>query len=491
MKKCILNYKLHNKLIRINYPVLALGLVLIIGILTLFVEPVIGMADNGDFYRIINKSGAYHLNKNNNEIFLGYFIKDYGIYKYNNDYENLLISTQSIFIKIAIFLDMFFTKDYILDIRFMSAIFLILQSIGIYLLVKTLINRLDNPKDKLIITLVVILVFCDTGYMAYYNSFYGEGVNICCFLLSIGILMYMIEFNKFTWYNIIFFAISSFLFFGAKQQLAPMGILISFIFIIIASYKNNTKIKILGVILSTIFIISSVIFYQNITGDFKYINNYHSMNRGILLNEDNAEDILKRFNINPQYSLLKETNFFEEIKLLNPYDEFLTDDYYNKFSLDKVLAYYITNPKALFKMLQLGFNNSYSIRPQVIGNYEKAQNKAFGEKSYFFALWSTFKEKFIPKNILVTITTISIYLYISISRFIKGRKANDKKLVFKEEAYFYIFLTGLSQIIISVIGAGDADLAKHVFMYNMAFDLIFIYMFSLFLENKAESHKVV
>ncbi|GAA0076295.1 membrane protein [Clostridium sp. CTA-5] len=487
MKKRIL----HNKLMNINFPILALVLVLIIGILTLFINPIIGMADNGDFYRIINQNGLYNLNKNDNEIYLGYFIKNYGIYKYNNDYENLLTSTQSIFIKMAIFLDKIFTRNYIFDIRFMSAIFLIIESIAVYLLVKTLVNKLGNPKDKLIITLVVILIFCDTGYMSYYNSFYGEGVNICCFLLSIGLLMYMIEFNKFTWYNIIFFAISSFLFFGAKQQLAPMGILISFIFIIIASYKNNTGIKILSVTLSAIFIISSVMFYRKITGDFKYINNYHSMNRGILLNEDNAEDILKRFNINPQYSLLKETNFFEEIRLINPYDEFLTDDYYNKFSLDKVLTYYITNPKAFFKMLQFGFNNSYSIRPQVIGNYEKSQNKAFGEKSYFFAFWSTFKEKFIPKNILVTITTISIYLYISISRLIKGRKANNKKLVFKEEAYFYIFLTGLSQIIISVIGAGDADLAKHVFMYNMAFDLIFIYMFSLFLENKTESHKVV
>ncbi|WP_308462433.1 glycan biosynthesis hexose transferase WsfD [Clostridium weizhouense] len=484
MKKCILNYKLHNKLININFPVLASVIVLIIGILTLFINPIIGMADNGGFYKVINQNGLYNLNENNNEVFLGYFIKNYGICKYNNDYENLGISTQSIFIKTAIFLDMFFTKDYILDIRFMAAIFLIIQSIGIYLLVKTLINKVHNIKDKLIITLIVILILCDTGYMAYYNSFYSEGVEISCFLLSIGLLMYMIEFNKFTWYNIIFFAISSFLFFGTKEQLIPIGIFISFIFIVIGSYKNNIAIKVLSIILSIVFIISSIVFYNSNQGNLKYTNRYHAMNRGILLNQNDADDILKYFKINPQYSLLKETNFFEEIKLLNPYDEFLIDEYYNRFPLNKILEYYITNPGMFFNMLNIGFDNSYSIRPQVIGNYEKVQNKAFGEKSYFFALWSTFKEKFIPKNILVTIITISIYLYISISRFIRGKKFNDNKLVFKEEAYFYIFLTGLSQIIISIINVGDADLSKHVFMYNMAFDLIFIYMISLFLESK-------
>ncbi|MBN1038545.1 hypothetical protein DVW12_07435 [Clostridium botulinum] len=481
------NHKYNNilKLDKINYPLLASFLVLIIGSLTLFIHPIIGMADNGDFYRVINKSGAYHLNKNSNDIFLGYFIKDYGIYKYNNDYANILISTQSIFVKLAIFLDSFFTKDYVLDIRFMSIMFLIIEAIGVYFFIKSLINKVDNSKYKLIITLLTILIFCDTGYLAYYNSFYGESVNICCFLMSIGLLIYMIEFDKFTWYNLIAFGISSFLFFGSKQQLAPVGILISFIFIIIGVYTTNKPLtKILTYILAIIFIISSMVFYKSITGDFKYINIYHSMNRGILLNEDDPDSILEDFNISTQYSLLQETDFFEEIKLLDPYEEKLIDDYYEKFSLGKILEYYITHPKAFIKVLKISFNNGYSIRPKVIGNYEQSEHKEFGAKSYFFATWSTFKEKFIPKNMLFTVATIVIYLYLSTSRFLKAIKNNNKKIQLKEITYFYVFLVGISQIIISVIGAGDADLSKHVFMYNMAFDLIFIYIISLIFENK-------
>ncbi|KAI3345770.1 hypothetical protein CIT17_11935 [Clostridium botulinum] len=434
---------------------------------------------------MINKSGAYHLNKNSNDIFLGYFIKDYGIYKYNNDYANILISTQSIFVKSAIFLDRLFTKDYVLDIRFMSVMFLIIEAIGIYFFIKALINKVDNSKYKLIITLLTILIFCDTGYLAYYNSFYGESVNICCFLMSIGLLIYMIEFDKFTWYNLIAFGISSFLFFGSKQQLAPVGILISFIFIIIGVYTTNKPLtKILTYILAIIFIISSMVFYKSITGDFKYINIYHSMNRGILLNEDDPDNILEDFNISTQYSLLQETDFFEEIKLLDPYEEKLIEDYYEKFSLGKILEYYITHPKAFIKVLKISFNNGYSIRPKVIGNYEQSEHKKFGAKSYFFATWSTFKEKFIPKNMLFTVATIVIYLYLSTSRFLKAIKNNNKKIQLKEITYFYVFLVGISQIIISVIGAGDADLSKHVFMYNMAFDLIFIYIISLIFENK-------
>ena len=38
----------------------------------------------------------------------------------------------------------------------------------------------------------------------------------------------------------------------------------------------------------------------------------------------------------------------------------------------------------------------------------------------------------------------------------------------------YVYLAGLSQIFISVIGAGDADLSKHVFLFNLTFDFMLI-----------------
>ncbi|SFC19874.1 hypothetical protein [Clostridium uliginosum] len=483
MKKSVLYFKVNKIFNKINYPFLAASLVIIIGIFTLFVSPIIGMADNGDFYRVMNQNGVYHINKEDKDIFLGYFNKDYGIYKYNNDYAKILISTQSIFIKIAVFIDELFNKDYILDIRFMSALFLLIQATGIYLLVKVLINKIDKPKYKMIIVLLITLIFCDTGYFAYYNSFFGEGVNICCFLLSIGILMYMIEFDKVNVCTLFLFGVSSFLFFGAKQQLAPVGILIAFIFAKIGTLKKQKILKGISFILFIIFIISSAVFYESITGDFKYINSYHAMNRGILLNEDNPDEILKNFNISSQYSLLKDTNFFEETTLTDLYDKDLIDDYYKKFPIGKILSYYVTHPKVILKMAKASFSNSYSIRPEVIGNYEKKANKTFGQKSYFFALWSTFKDKIIPKNILFSLVTIAIYLYISIRRFIKCKRDKNIKEIFIQEAYFYIFLVGFSQVIISVIGAGDADLAKHVFMYNMTFDLIFIYLISLMLKK--------
>lgn len=480
----------------VNYPIAAFWLVIIIGTVTLFCKPVIGMADNGDFYRVISTNGVYELNPKDQNLYFGYFNKDYGIYKYNNDNEKNFTSTQGIFIKLAVYINEIFNKNYVFDIRLMSWMFLIAEALGIYLIVKALTTELIKDKYKMTITLVTILIFCDTGYLAYYNSFYGEALNISFFLLSIGILLYMIEFNKFNKLNILMFGITSFIFLGSKQQLAPVGILLAAVVLRLGFKIKGNLFKVLTLSLSIGFIISSILFYNAISGDFEYINRYHSMNRGILLYEDNPDEVMKYFNIDEQYSLLKETTFYDDVTLVDLYDNKLIENYYKKFTTGKILSYYITHPRAFFKMMKISFDNAYSIRPNSIGNYEKSANKEFGAKSYFFALYSTVKQKVFTGNLIFSIITIAMYLYISILRYIKGCKTKDYKIIFKEEAYFYIFLVGLSQIIISVIGAGDADLAKHVFMYNISFDLILIYFVSIELakheqkKNKFISYRI-
>ncbi|MFR3912201.1 MAG: hypothetical protein ACLTYB_13815 [Clostridium paraputrificum] len=86
---------------RISPQLLTFFLILIIGGITLFIRPIIGVADNGDYFRIMSSNNLYHLPIEEDKI-LGYFNKDYGIYEYYNESETLLISTQSFFIKFAL-----------------------------------------------------------------------------------------------------------------------------------------------------------------------------------------------------------------------------------------------------------------------------------------------------------------------------------------------------------------------------------------------------
>lgn len=471
--------KLDKLLLKVNFPVLAAMLVILIGSITLFIKPIIGVADNGDFFRIMRQSDLHYLNNNpadENERFLSYFQKDYGINQFYNDSQRLLISTQSLLIRAAIFLNELITRNYkVFDIRFLSAILLIIQAIAAYLLVKVFTSDVKRPTLKLIITLLYIFIFMDTGYIAYFNSFYGEGVNIPFFLLSTGILLYMIKFNKFKWYNLIAFLLTSFIFFGAKQQLAPTGILLALLTWRIICYKNKKSIKVVSIMMIITFVMGAIFFHKSIEGDFNFINRYHSLNRGILLNEEDPDKILEDMGINNQYSLLENTIYFSPVSQIDLNDKSLKEKYYDRFTIVDIVKYYAFHPKDMIKMAEIGFGNAYYIRPMVQGNYEKSAGKLPGEKSYFFSGWSLFKADVLPHNLLASLAYIGLFFFYSVKRYIKARNYNRDDDCLFEEAYLYIFLVGFSQIVISLVGAGDADLSKHELMYNMSWDMMFLY----------------
>lgn len=475
----------------INYGILAMILILIIGGTTLFISPCIGMADNGDFYRTISQTNLYHLVKDRDDMFLGYFNKYYGINQYYTNPGKMLFTTQAIIVKIAVLVDRFLTKDYIFDIRFLALIYLLVHALGSYFIAKVFTEDLKREWHKIILTLIVVFIFGDTAYIAYFNSFYAEATSLCFFILSIGIFLNMCRFQRFTLINILSFAVSTFLFLGSKQQLSPIGALLFILLIRMGFVINNRVYKIVSLGLAVFFIAAAGYLFVGIKGDFDYMNRYHAMTRGILLYENNPEEIIKSFNIDEQYAMLQENIFFEDVPMINPYSEELKEKFFDKYSTFTILGYYLKHPDSLVKMLGYAADNGYDIKPPAMGNYEKTEGKPFKAQSNFFSLWSNLKKN-IPHGLLLSCIYISSFLWIAINKYIKAFKNKDSGYILFEEGMIYVLLVGLSQIAISIIGAGDADLAKHVFMYNISFDLMVIYIINGVLvarENKLQKRQ--
>ncbi|MCI1716668.1 hypothetical protein, partial [Clostridium sp.] len=328
-----------------------------------------------------------------------------------------------------------------------------------------------------------IFIFCDTGYISYFNSFYGEALSITSFMLSIGILLYMYKFKKYTMANFLLFFILSILFVGSKQQFAPVGMLVCAVLFRLSTCLKNRLFHYVPAVLIVVTLGLSTYFYKSISGDFDYINRYHAMTRGILIYEKNPDDLLKKLNINPQYSLLSETTFFNQIPVINPNDDKLKKTFYSKYSTFSILKFYLKNPEIFLKMMNFAVKNGYSIRPKAMGNYEKSAGKSYGSQSYFFSAWSGIKEHYMPHNLFLTIIAFGIYFVFSAKRYRVASKNSDMDSRLFEETFVYIFLTGVSQLFISVIGAGDADLGKHVFMFNVSFDIIFLYSIYLIIRK--------
>lgn len=90
-----------------------------------------------------------------------------------------MVSTQSLLIKPAMFLDRLITgNDKVFDLRFLGGLLLVFQLIATYLIIKVFCSYLRTGIGKAVITFMYLFIFMDTGYIAYLNSLFGEGVNI-------------------------------------------------------------------------------------------------------------------------------------------------------------------------------------------------------------------------------------------------------------------------------------------------------------------------
>ncbi len=465
--------------------VIAASLVLII---TLFVPPLVGMADNGDFYRAINGNGLYKLDRDAPDQFLSYFSSRYGIYQYFNDYEDSLVSSQTPFIHAAVVLDRLLTgNDAVFDVRFLAFLIGLWALVALYLLVDYATWGLEK-RFSYLIAAIAVLIFFDTGYIAYFNSFYAEGLVLVSFLTAMTCALLIRQRRYSTYALLAAYVLSGAILTGAKQQNAPLGVLLGLLCIPMmlglpqpdcdAAPKAKAVRRVITGACAFLLCFCGGAVYILIPQEFVEINQYHAMTRGILMSAENPEEALEYFDIDPQYSLLDGSIYYERYPAVNVESDALKADFFPKYNFVSVAAYYLMHPHDLILMLNNAAENAYSIRPDVIGNFERSAGREPGQKAAFFTLHSTLKNIVIPK----TVGFVLIWLVTMLSLSLKDR--------WRTLVLLCVMLSGFSQVGVSIVGAGDADLSKHIFLYNVAFDYVnFIILSTVFMSWRTNVYR--
>lgn len=458
-------------------PVLAVIAAFCIQLAVLYVPPVIGMADNGDFYRIINGNGVYKLDRYQDDQYFSYFSREYGVYQYFNEYESSIFSSQTLFIRAALALDRLFTgDDHLFDIRFLAALVSVWSLIAIYLLVDYASWGLKKRYGYCVAALAV-LIFADTGYTAYFNSFFAESIVLVSFLTAMASALLIFQGRRHGKMLFGLYLFSSAVLISAKQQNAPLGLFLGLLAIPLVFSLFRKRIAFGGSLVrrlravtagaSALMIFSlGVAIYVIIPQEFVDINKYHAMTRGVLMASQNPEEALEQFRIDSQYSLLDQSIFYERYPAVDVEGEMLENHFYPHYGFVSVSLYYLSHPGELMIMVNAIARNANSIRPASMGNFERSAGREAGAKTSFFALHSWLKDRIVPDTVGFMIIWTMAMLGLSFQE-------KQRTLVL-----LCGILMGLSQIAVSIIGAGDADLSKHLFLYNVAFDFTYFLIVS-------------
>lgn len=143
--------------------------------------PVVGLADNGDYQRVMSWAGLDHSTDAHDERYFSFLRTTYRILPLGSTRGGYL-SSEALLALAARFLAVAFGAGAVFDLRVLAAVHIALYVLAIGLMVRA--TRALEPAAQILAAILLVFFFTDVGYVAPFNSFYSQTASLLFLMLS-------------------------------------------------------------------------------------------------------------------------------------------------------------------------------------------------------------------------------------------------------------------------------------------------------------------
>jgi hypothetical protein len=445
--------------------VLAIAIVAILSLI-LMPCPITGVADNGDFARIMNSTGLSTLSDLREDRYFGYVNRLYNT-SYIIPFGGGYLSTQIPLVLTAVYISKALSGTPLFDIRILGEIYILVLAAAAFLTAGCIRRRAGYV--SLFSAFVSIPVFCDIGYTAYFNSLYGEPVTFTFLLLMAGTALTLAAEEKPAVWMLLLFGAAALLFTGAKVQNSPAGLLAALLCIRLASLRKDVVWRSIALFAAAAVVLVSLGCYLGVSKEIKVCNKYQSVFYGILKNSPDPAGDLQELGLDPSLAPLAGTNYFMESYPIDIRRPEFKKMIYDNVNYTKVAGFYFRHPARFLQKLGFAAENGFQLK-QGVGNFEKYPGISYKQTTNTLSFWSDFKMNVLPHTLLFVAAFYVMVFLVLAYEYGRSEKPGKRFLV---EFFGFIALTGIMQFILPIIADGEADISKHLFLFDVSFDLLF------------------
>ena len=228
------------------------------------------------------------------------------------------------------------------DIRVLSFIYAVMHLAALFIWMKY--NKSESKLLNAFTVAIAVFVFVDVGYIAYFNSFFGEAITLIFMLMMLGFGLAVVQSKEPSKRLLLLFYIASFCLVCTKLQNAPIGLLLILIGLRFWSIRTDRSWRKMIVISSAVLLFATAVMYIAAPKDLKNINLYQTVFFGILKDSPNPEAALKELGLPIELKVLAGTNYFQGDTAIKQNDPILFEHLYNRLGHKDVLLYYMKNP---------------------------------------------------------------------------------------------------------------------------------------------------
>ncbi|MDF2726271.1 MAG: hypothetical protein K0Q59_5949, partial [Paenibacillus sp.] len=185
-------------------------------------RPIVGVADNGDYLRIMLSTGLDYLQPEPSyaDKYFAYFIRELRLTELG---VGSYISTQVPLVLIATWINKLLYSTTVFDMRFMAGVYGALLLAAFWALGTHRGARPMPMAGRIALGLLLVFVFADAGYTGYFNSLFGEPVSLTFLLLTVALALTSASRDRPSRWLLAAFFICAICLTGSKTQNAPIG----------------------------------------------------------------------------------------------------------------------------------------------------------------------------------------------------------------------------------------------------------------------------
>lgn len=320
---------------------------------------------------------------------------------------------------------------------------------------------------------VILFMMCDIGYVSYFNSLYGEGFQHILFIALFGFILTAI--NRPLGISEIISAAFVLLLYGLSKFFnIPIAILIALTLVLLSLKHKPAKkelfVTITALLTSTVCLISAITLLPNWISKQ---TNYNSVFHGILKDctDEEAKDYLDDLGLDPNLYILKNTHSY-----VSDFDE-IGQKYdiapAKEISQLKLMMFYASHPRlTLSKMKDIAMHSGMLRNIFFL-------DADYMNDSFRLTLWSKIREKTDMNTIYLNFSIIIMFLALIYVKMSKHKLPVYIKIsipLIAVMAFGYSF-------IVPYASNGEADLAKHMYLFAELIDIAIISVILLSLNS--------
>ncbi len=467
------------------FPILGAAIVFVLCFIVLFAGEDVGLSDNGDFRRVLLVNNLEYRN-DTNAAYL--FKEDYrmktdgdtfseklaSLWDTSNEKE-IYSSPQFLLIKISKTLNYISNiiagrSENAYSIVWLALLYIIMLSVAAWGIFTFFAD--SGIKTRVAVFVIFVFMFCDAGYILYFNSFYGEPLQYTSLMLLIasGLLIY----RRPSIPKVICFFIALYFFAGSKLANIPYSVMVCVLSLTLLVLRRDKLFKI-GVIAAFLVAIFSIIqLYSSVPDWMQRDTTYQSVFYGIVKESGRVEKDLKFLGVDEKYAPLANTTAYmdEGEYPIDITTEQFEKDFYDKVSKTDLVIFYVFHPVRLFKNLSTAISNSAYIRPPNSGNSMTVPMEMTNRWSMWSRLRASVKFPFAPIIVYIGFILITAYTVIIDIFYYKRFKSEPKRNIYMMGSFNVLVLGLWINLVIPIIGNGQADIAKHMFLFTTCIDIL-------------------